>query len=150
MSDQFQDISDWFIDKKKFQMCFCVFLNCTRLKDCSAWSVQPDPLSGLQRPLVVSLATEVLSHYITCQPELDGVQLKRGLIKINMALNVRWLISWLKRHMLTYISAAFIANCCVQNQETTAHCFRTSLKKLPKIVGTFLYLTMTFIIKNPS
>lgn len=39
-----------------------------------------------------------------------------------MALDVRWPISWLKRHMLTYISLAFIANCCVQQQSawTTA------------------------------
>lgn len=48
---------------------------------------------------------------------IRGDPAEMGLIKINMALAVWWLISWLWRHMLTYISTAFIA----LDQETTYH-----------------------------
>lgn len=53
-------------------------------------------------------------HHLSAR--IRRVPAEMGSIKINMALDVRWLISWLKRHMLTYISMAFIANCCVQQQ----------------------------------
>lgn len=56
MSDQFQDISDWFIDKKKFQMCFCVFFELHQIKrlqcmKCSARSTvrTAAPSCGLSR-----------------------------------------------------------------------------------------------------
>lgn len=105
-------------------VCVCVFFKWSQIKNTQSWlqgCTKCFSISewdcGLKRPLVFALETEVsLESLHHLSDRIRWVPAEMGLIKINMVLDVRWLISWLKRHMLTYISMAFIANCCVLHQ----------------------------------